>query len=271
MSYQRELKALRAIAYPPVQDPDGWYARAEDGVTWLQANTDADYVVLHAQLGEAYVHSVLAPIEDLTPPKADQLITADLHADRGWIIEHEWGAGGRKISLESPLRGRDVVSIQRGEALVFRRNFDGYRQHRPVVEINQRLVQALDLHFLPERGAWCRLDARGDLEDVIIIVERAEGDNETETIVLIRAEPLAEYMAVSRQAIFFKFDFTRIDWGNFTHWGDAQPKRRNAPDLFYAVQVGPGRGSYRPRSKPCRRQTEFSRFRIPSRKTGCRA
>lgn len=245
MSYQRELKALRKVAYPPAQEATAWYASAEDGVTWLKANVSADYVVLRASLGCAYLNAVLAPISALTPPDARALITADLRADRSWIIQHEWSAGGRRIYLDGPMRGSDLSSLAGGEALVFRRSFSGYAQHRTITEINQRLVHALDLHFLPERSAWCRLDERGDLEDVIIIIDQdEEGDRPYESVVLIKAEPLAEYMAVSGQALFFKFDFTRWQKGSIPNWGNREAQHRDAPDLFYAVQIGPGQVSY---------------------------
>lgn len=245
MSHQRALKALRQVAYPPAQASESWYASAEEGVEWLKSNAGGDYVVLRASLGCVFVNAVLAPTDALTPPDAKALIGADLRSDRTWIIQHEWGGDGRRIYLDGPIRGPGLSSLSQGEALVFRRSFSGYAQHRTTTEINQRLVHALDLFFLPERSAWCRLDERGDLEDVVIIVDQdEEEDRPFESIVLIKAEPLAEYMAVSRQALFFKFDFTRLDQANFTHWGEGLPKRHDAPDLFYHLKTGPGRASY---------------------------
>ncbi|MDR3509927.1 MAG: hypothetical protein P4L64_18725 [Caulobacteraceae bacterium] len=245
MLVRRQLQALRAIAFAPLKDRANWLAGAQEGVEFLKSNATSDYILLYASLGMAYVQSALAPVEALTPAKTDELISAHLDVDHGWCIQHEWGSEGRKIYLEGPLRGAGIESLAEGEQLVFRRIFNGLRQHRPVVEICQRLVQALDLHFLPERNSYCRLDERGDLEDVIYVVDQPQdADHEHECAVLILAEHLAKYMAVSNQAMFRKFDFTRYPEGSFTSWGDGSAEISFAPDLFYSRRVVPGHASY---------------------------
>jgi hypothetical protein len=236
---------LRKIAFAPLQDRAAWLTGAQDGVDFLKANASSDYVVLYASLGMAYVQSALAPIGALTPANTSELITAHLDVDRGWCIQHEWGSAGRKIYLEGPLRGAGLRSLAAGEQVVFRRSFHGLRQHRAVVELSQRLVQALDLHYIIERGAYCRLDERGDLEDVIVVIDKAEDEHqERECVVLIMAEPLAEYMAVSGQALFRKFDFTRYPVGSFASWGNDPAENLFAPDLFYSRRIVPGHASY---------------------------
>lgn len=245
MLASHQLQALREVAYAPTDGLAAWLSRAEDGVEFLKANASADYVVLYATLGAAMVQSILAPVEALTPAKANELITASVHADSGWCIQHELSVEGRRIYLDGPVRGPDLKSLAGGEKVVFRRNFHGYRDHRVVIELSQRLVQALDLHFISERSAYCRLDARGDLEDVIVVIDQESGGTQRfECVVLIQVKPLAEYMAVSGQALFRKFDFTRFPDGSCPNWSQPPAERVSAPDLFYARQIAPGRSSY---------------------------
>lgn len=245
MLVQRQLQALRSVAYPPLQDRAAWLSGAQDGVDFLNANATSPYVVIYASLGAAYVQSALAPIDALTPAKANELITAHLDVDRGWCIQHEWGSGGHKIYLDSPLRGLGLGSLADGEQLVFRRSFHGLKGYRSPIELNQRLVQALNLHYLAERHAYCRLDERGDLEDVIFIVDQDEEQgHERECVVLILTEALAEYMAVSGQALFRKFDFTRYPKGSVANWGNRLAENLTAPDLFYARLIVPSQASY---------------------------
>ncbi|MDP1903118.1 MAG: hypothetical protein Q8M09_02540, partial [Pseudomonadota bacterium] len=77
--------------------------------------------------------------------------------------------------LEAPLSSSGK-SFQRGEKLIFRRSFTGVTEGSSMIELSQKLVHSLDLHYMPERTAYCRLDSKGDIEDVINLetsVERA--------------------------------------------------------------------------------------------------
>lgn len=93
---------------------------------------------------------------------------------------------------------------------------------------------SLDLHFVPERNAYCRLDQRGDIEDVIRIVRLEEGaSREAVTAVTILAKELSTYMTLSDMALVFIFDFTRFRSGSFNGWGDHPRIQHREPDLFY--------------------------------------
>ncbi|WP_461330409.1 hypothetical protein [Bradyrhizobium liaoningense] len=52
---------------------------------------------------------------------------------------------------------------------------------------------------------------------------------------LIKAKPLAEFMAVGGYALYRKFDLTRFLPGSFTHWDNAE-RHFEEPDL----RAGPG-------------------------------
>lgn len=245
MLARRELEALRKTAFPPLENRSQWMASAEDSVEFLKTNAAAEYLVIYASMGTAFIHSVLAPVAALTPANANELMTAHLHADSSYCIQHAYCGDKYEIYLEGPLRGAGCASISEGEQLIYRRHFNGLKDHNPIIEINQRLVHALDLHFIPERNAYCRLDDRGDFEEVIVVSEKLSDDPQlSERAVLIMAKPLAEYMAVSGQALFRKFDFTRVPYGNFHGWHDHSRDAHKAADLFYSLGVMPGHASY---------------------------
>jgi hypothetical protein len=81
--------------------------------------------------------------------------------------------------------------------------------------------------------------SRGDLEDIIVVLRESSGD-----VVLMASEQLAEYMALSQQALIRKFDFTRYILNSFSGWGNQEPILRSSPDLFYHEGVLPGHASY---------------------------
>jgi hypothetical protein len=68
--------------------------------------------------------------------------------------------------LEAPLSSGSK-SFAGGEKLIFRRSFHGVSEGASIIELSQKLVHSLDLHFVPDRNAYCRLDSNGDIEDTV--------------------------------------------------------------------------------------------------------
>lgn len=86
---------------------------------------------------------------------------------KAWCIQRAWGGGqGHRMYLEPPLDFPEGHPLHGAEPLVFRRSFEGMSNYDPPIELNQKLVHSLGLHFIPERNAYCRLDTEGDLEEV---------------------------------------------------------------------------------------------------------
>src|SRR3972149_5994410 len=92
--------------------------------------------------------------------------------------------------LEPPLSSRGSKSFEGGEKLIYRRSFDGVQQGPTPIELSQKLVHSLDLYFVPERKAYCRLDHRGEIEDVIKIIQRESADawNGLDVVTILRKD-----------------------------------------------------------------------------------
>ncbi len=105
-------------------------------------------------------------------------------------------------------------------------------------ELSQQLVQALDLYWLDEEAAYCKLDEHGDIQPIIRLRDLSEalGQNSA-TLVTIDAEQLHRYMAVTDTALVTKFDFTRYPSGSFFGWHDPERSETNDNDLFYHAGV----------------------------------
>ena len=41
------------------------------------------------------------------------------------------------------------------------------------IELSQKLVHSLGLHFIAERSAYCSLNSEGDLEEIILVFHEA--------------------------------------------------------------------------------------------------
>jgi hypothetical protein len=165
--------------------------------------------------------------------KKDKLFNALINAEEAWCMQRTWGGGdGHRIFLEPPLDFGLDHPLRDSEPIVFRRSFMGMSSFSPPIEINQKLVHSLGLHFLEDRKVFCRLNDEGDLEEVIhVFQDEGTGNFDSRACVLIKSKTLAEYMAVGAYALFRKFDVTRHD-SRFSEWEGAE-SHFDAQDLFY--------------------------------------
>ena len=225
--------ALKAISQAPAAGEAEWLVAAEDSVAFLKENAQSEETVIYASGPATLIHAVLAPLKQVTPADQKDLMHAFVQTDESWAIQRCYGGGeGHRVYLEAPLRSGK--SLSGGEKLVFRRSFDGVQKGESPVELSQKLVHALGLHFVSERNAYCRLDERGDIEDVIRLIRTELGPGrENLTVVTILAKDLSTYMTLADMALVYFFDFTRLKSGEFEGWGDHARIEHRAPDLFY--------------------------------------
>lgn len=217
-----------------------WLGAAEDSVTFLRSNATREEMVLYASGPSVLIHGVLVPTSRVSPADPDELMCDFIDPEESWCIERVYGGGqGHRIYLESPLRTHRSKALIDGEKLVFRRRFHGVDDGPTPVEISQKLVHSLDLYFVAERGAYCRLDARGDIEDVIRVIRFKGTDRQYDAVVTILAKDFNKYMVVSGMSLLFFFDFTRFIPSNFGGWSNRERKEFRAPDLFYNCGAGP--------------------------------
>lgn len=236
------MRDLQPIWEPPSDAIalETWLGAAEDSVAFLKSNATREEMVLYASGPSVLIHGVLAPTSRVSPADPDDLMGDFIDAEASWCIERAYGGGqGHRIYLEPPLRTHRSKALIDGEKLVFRRRFHGVDEGPTPVEISQKLVHALDLYFVAEREAYCRLDARGDFEDVIRVIRCKGTDRQYDAVVTILAKDLTKYMVVSGMSLVFFFDFTRFIPSRFGGWSGLGRKEFRAPDFFYNGGAGP--------------------------------
>jgi len=226
---------LEALCECPDQGALEWLLGAEDSVNYLKSNAENDELVIYASGKSVLIHGVLAPMPQVTPPDGHDLQHGSFpDLDDCWVIQRAWGGGeGHRIYLEPPL-SFCCKSFDGGEKLIFKRSFHGVQQGLTPIELSQKLIHSLDLYYVPERKAYCRLDCRGDIEDVIKVFQRKSSDEwgGLEFVTILRRD-LDKYMALSETCLVLRFDFTRVRWGSFSGWGTIDHYEKNEADLFY--------------------------------------
>ena len=220
----------------PTNNAEEWLVRSEDSVSFLKDNAENDELVIYALGKSILIHGVLALSSKVTPPDGQDLQHGDIPmSDECWTIQRAWGGGqGHRMYLEPPLSSSSSKSFEGGEMLIFQRSFDGVQKGPTPIELSQKLVHSLDLYFVPERKAYCRLDHRGEIEDVIKITQCDSIDElDGLALVTILRKDLDKFMALSATSLVLRFDFTRVRWGNFDDWGKIDRYDREESDLFY--------------------------------------
>ena len=214
---------------------DVWYEDAEEVVQVLVDTFRGDEIILFSNIGFSYVNSVLALEADVSPPDVDSLEHGHISPDAHWSITHVSGGGEPdRMYLASPMDSHGSKALDRGEHLVFRRDFTGVDKGSARTEISQRLVQALDLYFLEERNAYCKLDENGDIVSVIKLQDFSEQLGQPSAmLVTIKSVDLHRYMAVTSTALVVKFDITKYRSGTFFGWHDPTRDRQVTDDLFF--------------------------------------
>jgi len=229
------LADFLTVARLPDPDNGTWLGAAEVSVEFLRRNARNDEIVIYARARNALVHGVLGLSRKLTQVSVSELQNRQIPTpDNSWSIQRVFGGGkGHRMYLEAPLASISDALVG-GEKLIFRRRFDGVARGPAPLELSQKLIHSLELYYVPERSAYCRLDAHGDIEDVIRVIHKNEADEwDSIVVVVMRRDELDKFMALSKQSLVLRFDFTRVRWGAFAGWGAIKHYNKDENDLYY--------------------------------------
>lgn len=235
-----KIRDFMEVAVPPADFNVDWLQGAESAVDFLVQNGRSSDIILFSNVGQTFVNAALAPLSNLTPEAVAELEHAHIDPMSHWALEHVSGGGEPdRMYLADPLDHRGCNALVGGEQLVFRRHFTDVDKGPTRTELSQRLVQALELYFMEEHAAYCRLNAEGDVEPIIRLHNlSSEAGQSSAMLVTMDAEQLHRYMAVTETALVLKFDFTRYrPTGGFGGWHEPQRSEHTGDDLCYHTGI----------------------------------
>jgi hypothetical protein len=238
---------LNRISEPPSQkeDFDTWLEMGS-ALDFLRDNSQQDEFVVYASChSTSFIHAILAPASSLNPPDIDDLMSWNCSPTSSWGITVRFSEP-RSVWISSPLDHTGSKTLDDGEQLVFARHFDGRPGKKSYYEILQKFTHLFDLHHMEERNSYCRLDGRGDMEEVIRIVEiPGKGEEFGANVVVFDRDLLDEYLVLTDSVIVRTFDFTRYRPGTFSGWAAPHDARfQSDGDMHYRSHVEPGYASY---------------------------
>ncbi|MFU8894858.1 MAG: hypothetical protein ACNA8J_00575 [Gammaproteobacteria bacterium] len=235
---------LQIATKPDRQSPQyaAWIEQ-QDFLEFLRTGRRSEEVVLYAGLTHCFLYGIAVPSSAVTAVDVDDLLGWNCDPSSTWGLWHgnREGASGRKTWIEPPLSSCGSRTLERGEQLLFIREFDGHRDDRTYVELSQKVAHLLGLHLVQERSAYCRLDQNGDVEEVVRIQKLKDG-----RLVTIKREDLDVLLLMLESSYVLLFDSTRFDPGKFTSWGDRPEEQVSLVEegLYYRGRFNTGCESY---------------------------
>jgi hypothetical protein len=241
------IERLRQLAKVPEDDEafNAWL-KSQDALEFLRANAKDDDFVLYATPQFTFVHAILVPASRIEPPDVEDLLSWSFNGYTSWGVDYD-SSDPPVFSLSEPLHGTRGKTFRGAQQLVFLRSFEGLIGDKSYWEVLQPFVHVFGLHFLQERQAWCRLDKRGDIEDVIRIIRfPAKGNDFGGAAIVCNRAILDEWMLLNDLVMIRTFDFTRYRPSSFGGWSDAvnRPQVTVDGDLIYRSVIETGKAGY---------------------------
>ena len=244
-SYEHKQLIERISQVDKVPENFAEYAawiKADGHLALLRDNVQENELAIYASGNYTLIYSVVVSEDSLAFMNQDDLLdlTGNFASCAGYVER-----GGRDdIQIESGIPPWPQNTFENARQLVFRRTFEGWNgEGRIYFEILQEYAHLTEIHWRPERGAYCRYDEHGELEHVVSVTfEENEGGA---TLVSFKREPLKQYLAASNSVLIRKFDFTLLRQEIFNGWPDG-PERTftKSDDFFYRQKIIDGYAGY---------------------------
>jgi hypothetical protein len=223
------LETLLRIVTPVNEGEDGFRAWSEQSpfLDLLAEQRKGRSLILYGSSfnhGGLLLRSILVPTEDLDAVKPEDMTQWHCPIE-SWSCGYAYG-GGQPPHMEysDPLSGICPSAFRDGQQLVFSRAFDGRVEDQDYYEIAQFLTHAHNLHWTPERRAWCRIDENGDVEDVVRWAEKAgRSGYEDATCITIDREVMEMQMSATGTTLVQMFDVTSVS-SNFGGWNNGEDR-----------------------------------------------
>lgn len=216
------VRRLRQLTSAPREASafDGWLHQREV-LDFVDKSSDEDDVILYAHMRGVFIHGVFVPRVSVEPFDREDLADWDCNPYDSWGIRNDG-------SVTPPLSDSRSKTLADGEQVVFGRTFEGVPKYGSYIEISQKFIHVLNLHYLKERSAWCRLDRHGDIQSVVSIVAIEEQTpHPTGEIVLANRGALAEYLNPQDLMLLRMFEFQLYRETSYPlHWSNNLESQR---------------------------------------------
>ena len=243
--HQQIVERVSELAVlPDAPDEYETWINASKHLRFLQRNSRENELVIHANGHGFFVQSAVVKERRLFPIDQGGLLEWNCPAPRA-IASYSYRGNQGDVWISNDGHDWGTETLKGAHPLVFRRDFEGSTgEGNSYFEVLQEYAHVAEIHWRPERHAYCCFDERGDF-DQIVSVTTFEGTDGKIELVSFKREPLEQYLAVSNSVLVRLFDFTLANSQTFHGWPDGKEfVFSEAPDFFYRQKVIAGYAAY---------------------------
>lgn len=209
---------LRETDNPPTDAAERrrWF-EGEDALSFLASTTTA-VIPIYISTNSFFLCTAFVPSTRFRDEYPSQMLDWCFNPDSQWSWGYQLRGRGRgrvpKPFVHGPLDATSGRFYEGGTPLLYRRWFDGLpTAERTYLELDQRIAQICDLHWVAARSGWCRIDQHGDVQNVLTIAR-----DDDRILCTASSDFLDFYGFVTGQQLVRVFDITRVERG-FGGWG----------------------------------------------------
>lgn len=183
-------------------------------ISFLEEELEDDYILLYASSTHSFLQTALIPNIEYTKEEMKDLLRWSGGIDSSW----SFSCSDTDCNVESPSSAFGSNVIATGEPILHSRSFEGVKDYETYFEINQKIGQVLELHYIHDKKSWCKLDEIGGLDEVIMTLEIELNPKDKLNAVVIRKEELSQYTTATNQLLLRMVDFLNYNPSTFTSW-----------------------------------------------------
>ncbi|SLJ83455.1 hypothetical protein [Psychrobacter sp. DAB_AL43B] len=209
------FKKIKNITSLPTKDEsiEDWLL-LKGLISFLEEELEDDYILLYASSTHSFLQTALIPSIEYTKEEMKDLLRWSGGIDSSWSFSCSY----TDCNVESPSSAFDSNVIATGEPILHSRSFEGMKGYESYFEINQKIAQVLELHYIHDKRSWCKLDKIGGLDEVIMTLEIELNPKDKLNAVVIKKEALSQYTTATNQLLLRMVDFSNYNPSTFTSW-----------------------------------------------------
>jgi len=184
-----------------------WHSQ-EDSLNFLHNTTDDD-IPIYISEKNFFLYSLIVPLEKLKDEYIEDLLEWNFMVSSGYGYGYSYSKDEQIPFLTNPMENTNSRILDNSLPLFFLRHFHGYRNNESYIEINQLISHVLDIHWVEEKRAWCKLNELGEMVSVANWIQQSDIN-----LCTFRKEELEFYLFLANSCLVRVFEVSRsVDWG----------------------------------------------------------
>ena len=193
------LLQQKAPVSPSQDELKTWHSH-KDSLEFMLSTTEGD-VPIYISAGNFFLYSLIVPLDKLGEDYVDDLLNWSFPVSSGYGYGSSYLKGKSIPRIWEPMELTGSEILDNSLPIFFLRGFPDHEQY---IEINQRVSHVLNIHWVQEEQAWCKLNNLGEKVPVAYSIK----ENDLILCTLLEEE-LEFYLFLANACLIRFFDIYR--------------------------------------------------------------